>query len=64
MSDEIETFFYDSFFVVDVKVTFSLNPDLIPNNKKPINIDAFTTFLLLLLQAASITSKFKKLFNI
>ena len=27
-----------------VKVTFSLNPDLIPNNKKPINIDAFTTF--------------------
>ena len=47
-----------------VKVTFSLNPDLIPNNIKPINIDAFTTFLLLLLQAASITSKFKKLFNI
>lgn len=63
MSDEIETFFYDSFFVVDVKVTFSLNPDLIPYIK-PINIDAFTTFLLLLLQAASITSKFKKLFNI
>ena len=60
MSDEIETFFDDSFFC---KSNILPNPDIIPNIK-PINIDAFTTFLLLLLQAASITSKFKKLFNI